>query len=471
MQATDLVKDHFDELAPQYDMYKRKNRYYYDNIKTFIQKSVQPKCRVLEIGCGTGEILAVTQASYGVGIDISREMVKIAQKKFPGLHFIHSSVEDFESDEKFDFIIMTDLIHHVYDVMTVFEKIYRFCHPQTRVIVTYVNPWWDPLYKLAEKCGWKAPDVPLNYLDMRNIGKILELVDFKINQTGYLLSSPIFIPLLSYLANSLGVRLWGFNKLSFVSYMLIQPTAKNTMDLGLGCSVVIPCYNEEGNIVGAIKRIPKMGKYTEIIVVNDGSRDKTAALVKDMQHEYPNLRLIDYSPNHGKGYAVKSGFDAATQEVIMILDADMTVEPEELPRFFDPLNKGLCQFVNGTRMVYPKEGQSMRFLNQLGNKLFSLLMSFLTNQALTDTLCGTKALYKKDYQYIQMGLDKWGDFDLIFGAAKMGNKILEVPVHYKNRRAGESKMKAFKHGLHLLKACARGFRELVFVPARVNKNS
>jgi hypothetical protein len=145
----------------------------------------------------------------------------------------------------------------------------------------------------------------------------------------------------------------------------------------------------------------------------------------------------------------------------MILDADMSVAPEELPQFFKLLNKGLCDFVNGTRMVYPMQKQAMRFLNLLGNKFFSLVLTFIAGQHLTDTLCGTKAIYRKDFQYIKMGTDKWGDFDLLFGASKLGHKIMEIPVHYAARRSGESKMNAFRHGLHLLKGCLRGFKEIV----------
>ncbi len=458
------VQKHFDKLAPLYDNLKSKNTYYHNNLKSFVKRNVRPGSKVLEVGCATGEILNVTDPEYGVGIDISPEMIKIASAKFPKYNFVNTSIDDFESDEKFDYVLVVDVIHHVYDVIAFFNKIYQFCHPQTKLIVTFVNPWWDPLFKIAEKFNVKIPDLPMNYLDRRNMGKILEFLDFSVSQMGCLLFMPKYIPYISYLANSICVRLWGLNKLSFVQYVLVQPTAVNDVDLNMGCSVIIPCYNEEGNIVEAVKRVPHMGTGTEIIVVNDGSSDQTADKVRELQKEYDNLKLIDYSPNHGKGFAVKSGFDAASKEIIMILDADMTVEPEELPRFFDLLNKGRCQFVNGTRLLYPMEDQSMRFANEVGNKLFCLLMSFITNQTLTDTLCGTKALYKKDYELIEMGLDKWGDFDLLFGAAKTGSKILEIPVHYQSRVAGKSKMKSFQHGLHLLKACIRGFRELVFIP-------
>jgi hypothetical protein len=399
-----------------------------------------------------------------VGVDINPKMAETAAQNFPHLKFIASSIEDFHSDEKFDYIIMVDVLNHVYDIIDIFKNIYRFCHPQTKIIVTCLSPWWGPLMRLLEKFRSKMPQGPNNYIELRNIAKIIELLDYKIHYWGYLLICPLNIPILAPLANSIGVRICGFRRLSSVQYAILQPTKENTTDLGYGCSVIIPCYNEEGNIKQAIQRIPSMGKETEIIVVNDGSKDKTADFVRELQPQYPNLRLIDYTPNKGKGQAVQQGFNAATHEVIMILDADLSVAPEELPRFFEPLNKGLCQFVNGSRLVYPMEGQAMRTLNYFGNIIFGQIMTFITNQKLTDTLCGTKALYKKDYKHIKMGLDKWGDFDLLFGAAKMGNKIMEVPVHYKDRLSGESKMKTFRHGCHLLRACLKGFRDLVLIP-------
>lgn len=418
----------------------------------------------MEVGCGTGEILDATNPSYGVGVDLSPEMIKIAAQKFPRYKFVCSPVEDYHFEEKFDFIVLVDVLDHVYDIMSVFKNLYRFCHPTTKIVLTTINPWWDPFFKLLERIGAKMPEGPHNFIEERNIQKALELLNFSINYSGFLLLLPIYIPLISYLANTLGVRTLGLRKFAVVQYMTIHPISENTTDLGLGCSVIIPCHNEEGNIEEAVRRIPKMGKMTEVIVVNDGSTDRTSEVVRNLQREFPQLRLIDYTPNRGKGKAVAEGFRAAAQEVIMILDADLSVAPEELPRFFDPLNKGLCQFVNGSRMVYPMEKQAMRTLNLFGNKIFGLIMSFIAGQNLTDTLCGTKALYKSDFQHIQMGLDRWGDFDLLFGAARLGNKIMEVPVHYQERRSGESKMKTFRHGFHLLLACFRGFRQLVFVP-------
>lgn len=463
MLKKENVKEHFDEIAKDYDKWKRKNAFYYQSIKSFVRQNVRPSGTVLEVGCGTGEILASTKPARGVGIDVSPEMIKLASQKYPQYQFISSSIEDFQSEEKFDYIILIDVLDHVFDIMDVFESIYKLCHPRTKIILTTINPWWEPILKIMEKLGAKMPEGPHNFIEKRNISKIIELLNFSSNYSGYLLLFPKYIPILSYLANTVGVRLWGLNKISSVQYMILQPSVMNQIDLQLGCSVIIPCHNEEGNIEEAIRRIPKMGKATEIIVVNDGSTDQTSERVRRLEKEYRNLKLIDYSSNKGKGHAVKLGFEAATQEVLMILDADLSVVPEELPRFFNPLNKGLCQFVNGTRLIYPMEGQAMRTLNLLGNKMFGLMMTFITNQNLTDTLCGTKAFYKSDYPYFKMGADRWGDFDLLFGAAKLGNRIIEVPVHYKERKFGRSKMKTFRHGVHLLRAMIKGFRYLVFI--------
>ncbi len=464
--SRESVERHFDDLALRDDYWKRKNAYYYSTIKAFVSRIVSPGSSVLDVGCGTGEILAATEPSRGVGVDLSGKMIELARQKHSQHTFIHSPVEDLELNETFDYIIMVDVLDHAYDLMKVFQRLSRFCKPTTRIILTTGNPWWEPVYSLLEKIGAKMPKGPHNAIEKGNLRQIFQMMDLKINYSGFMLLFPRWIPVLSYLANSLGVRIWGINRLSAIQYMIVQPTAKNENNLGLGCSVIIPCYNEQDNIEQAIRRVPSMGACTEIIAVSDGCTDGTVQKVKDLQREIKNLKLIEYSPNRGKGHAVRKGFEAATQDVLMILDADISTPPEELPWFFAPLNKGICQFVNGTRMVYPMQAQAMRTLNLFGNKLFGYIVSFIMQQSLTDTLCGTKAFYRKDLPRLRWGTDKWGDFDLLFGAARMGSKIMEVPVHYMTRKTGESKMRSFRHGVHLLMACVKGFHWMIFIPRR-----
>ena len=219
-------------------------------------------------------------------------------------------------------------------------------------------------------------------------------------------------------------------------------------------SVIIPCYNEEGNIENCIKRIPKLGKYTEIIVVDDKSKDNSAEIVRSLQRKNSNLKLISYSPNKGKGNAVRVGLDAGKGDILLILDADMTVAPEELPNFIKPFEEGKAQFTNGTRFTYRMEKGAMKKLNLLGNRLMGLIFSLALGQKITDSLCGTKVLFKKDYKKNGISKDDpWGDFSLLFGAAKQGLKIYEVPVHYKARVAGKSKMKILKRLSATRKVC------------------
>ena len=226
------------------------------------------------------------------------------------------------------------------------------------------------------------------------------------------------------------------------------------------CSVIIPCHNEEESIAECVNRVPKMGRFTEIIVVDDGSTDRTKDVVQVLLSRYNNLRLISYSPNKGKGFAVRKGFEEARGEVLMILDADMAVSPEELPLFFSPIAKGEAEAVNGTRLIYPMEKGAMTSLRHFGNKIFALVFTWLMKGRVTDTLCGTKAILKRDYRRMQMGRCPWGDFDILIGIAKLNLKMKEVPVHYKRRRKGKSKMRIFKDGGVFLRMCWHGVKEL-----------
>lgn len=435
------VQEHFDRIAKDYDKWKKKNTYYYQHIKSFLKKTIHPGAKVLEIGCATGEILASTNPQKGVGIDLSKEMIKIASQKFPEHSFLNTSIEEFQCEEKFDYIIMVDLVDHVYDAMTVFEKASQFCHTKTKIILTTANPLWDPILSFMEKLEAKMPEGPHNFIKKRNLTKMLISLNFTISSSGYMLLFPKYVPWLSHLANTIGVRIWGINKLSSIQYMVLQPTVEKTENVGLGCSVIIPWHNEEKNIEGIIKGIPLMGKKTEIIVVSDGSADKTFDRVKELQKEIINFKLINYEKKRGKGYAIKQGVNASTQGILIILEAALAVSPEELPRFYNPLNRGLCRFVNGTRMVYPMEKKAVRFLDLLGNKILSLIITLITKQNFSDALCGTKALFKSDFQSLEMELDKWGNFGLLLGAAKLGNNIMEVPVHFQRRRTSGVKRK------------------------------
>jgi len=235
-------------------------------------------------------------------------------------------------------------------------------------------------------------------------------------------------------------------------------------------SVVVPARNEAGNIPKIIERTPVMGAETELIFVEGGSKDDTRGTIERAIADYRGpLKLSVYGQTgKGKGDAVRVGFREATGDILMILDADMTVPPEDLPKFYDVMVGGLSDYVQGTRLVYPMEAEAMRFLNKLGNIGFSKLFTYLLNQPLKDTLCGTKVLWAQDYERLAANrayfgdFDPFGDFDLIFGASKLNLKILEIPIRYRDRTYGETNISRFRHGWLLLQMSAVAATKLKF---------
>jgi glycosyltransferase involved in cell wall biosynthesis len=234
-------------------------------------------------------------------------------------------------------------------------------------------------------------------------------------------------------------------------------------------TIVVPARNERGNIENAIKRTPAFGTHQEFIFIEGNSSDNTYEEILRVQAAYPDKDIKAMrQTGKGKGNAVREAFDAATGDILMILDADLTVPPEELPKFYDALRYNKGEFINGCRLVYPMEKNAMRFLNLLGNKFFGWFFSYLLGQRLKDTLCGTKVLYKKDYQTIVDNrsyfgnFDPFGDFDLLFGAAKQNLKITEVIIRYKDREYGSTQISRFRHGVLLFEMSFFAARKIKF---------
>ncbi len=432
------IEKHFDEIANKYDSYKSRNKYYYSNLKKFFIEQVRPRSKVLEVGCGTGDLLSTMNPKFGVGVDISEKMVELARKKHKDLKFVVSSIESLRLDGKFDFILMADLVEHLQDVYMALKSLRNNCKPDTKIIITSINPTWSMPLHVLEHLKMKMPEGPHNWIGLEDLGNILNLLDYRIVKRGHFLHS-------------------------LVQYVIAQP-APSKKRRKLTVSVVIPAYNEVGNIANCVRRVGKvLSANDEIIVVDDGSTDRTSSAVKKVMKKDRRIKLVSYKPNVGKGNAVKVGFDAAKKDVIVILDADMSVPPEEIDRFVGPIEKGKADFVNGTRLIYPLEEGAMTDLHMFGNRIFGRTFTWLLGQRITDTLCGTKSLLRSDYlKNITLRTKAWPDFDMLFNAAKSKMRIVEMPVHYKKRISGKSKMKTFMHGMLLARMCLRGFWELKF---------
>ena len=235
-------------------------------------------------------------------------------------------------------------------------------------------------------------------------------------------------------------------------------------------SVVIPARNEAGNIEAAVRRTPRLGRHTEIIFIEGNSTDETWAEILRVQNAYPDLDIkVMKQTGRGKGNAVREAFEAAAGEILMILDADLTMPPEELTKFYDVLISGRADFANGVRLVYPMEGQAMRFCNFVANKFFGLAFSWALGQPIKDTLCGTKVLLQKDYERIAANrshfgdFDPFGDFDLLFGGNHLHLKIADIPIRYRDRTYGETNIQRWSHGLLLLRMLLLAVTKIKFV--------
>jgi len=461
------VKRHFDHIAKIYDKYKEKNRYYYDHIKRFLKEHIPAKSRVLDVGCGTGELLNHVDPGYGYGIDISDRMIKRAKEKFPHLLFETCDVENLAAPQKFEYVIMIDLLDHIHDIWDVLKGIESGVREGTILCLATINPGWQPVFTIAEKFKLKMPEGPHNFVPMNDIVNLLEIFDYEIVRKEMRFLIPKKIPFISEFVNGLIPKIPVLRNLCAVQAIVARKRS-NFRERPYSCSVIIPCHNEAGNVEECARTIPQMGLGTEVVFVNDGSKDGTLEKIEHIANQNPHVKVVTYPDNRGKGYAVREGFKAATGDILMILDADLTVPAEDLHEFYYVLAHDKAHFVNGSRLVYPLECQSMRTINLWGNQFFSMIMSWLLGQHVSDTLCGTKALFKEDYLKIKMGKDKWGDYDLLFGAAKLNLKIAEVPIHYGQRLQGLSKMKTFRHGLLLIRMCFWGLFSIKLRGGRKN---
>jgi len=356
--------------------------------------------------------------------------------------------KEIPEGRKSDCIIIREVLKKNEDIEGLLESTRKLCQPDSKIVLICTNPVWN-LVSGSRKRNW---------LSKRILENLFYLKGFRVIKHAYYLPLPWDFPLSEGL-NSLLERIPVIKEFGYIQLYVLE-TEKMPKPGNFSVSVVIPCHNEEANIRRCIESVPKFGKMTEIIVVDDGSTDRTSEIVRKILPEKKKLKLVSYQPNMGKGEAVRRGFQEAKGDVLMILDADMTVSPEMLPRFLIPLANGKARFVNGTRMVYPLEEQAMRPLHIVGNHIFSIVFTWLLGQHVSDTLCGTKALFRKDLGAIPLIETSWPDFDLLFGAAKQNFRIVEVPVKYHARSAGKSKMKTFKHGFLLLRMCLKGLKDM-----------
>ena len=444
---------------------------YHRRLTAVFRFLVPPGLSVLEIGCGSGDLLASLKPATGVGVDFSPRMLELARARHPGLEFVEADAHDVRLNRTFDVIILSDVVNDLWDVQAAFERLVPMCHRGTRVIANFFSHLWAIPRSIAERIGAAKPILDQNWLTVGDMTNLMHLAGFEVVRRWEEVLCPFPIPAVASFANRVLVKSWPFRLAAMTNFMVARPAAAlKPPPLQPSVSVIIPARNEAGNVDAIFERVPEMGSSTELVFVEGHSRDDTYAAIERGIAANPHRRcLLLRQPGEGKADAVRLGFARASGQVLMILDADLTVAPEDLPRFYEALASGQGEFINGVRLVYPMEDQAMRFFNLLGNKFFSAAFSWLLGQPIKDTLCGTKVLWRSDYDRIVEGrayfgdFDPFGDFELLFGAAKLTRRIVEVPIRYRQRVYGETNIRRWKHGWLLLKMSAFAARRMKWV--------
>lgn len=443
---------------------------YHRRLERIYRSLVPPGMRVLEVGCGRGDLLAAVAPAVGVGIDFSGEMVRQARARHPQLSFLEADALEIEAlDGPFDTIILSDLVNDSWDVQRLFERLLPWTTPRTRIILNVYSRLWELPLTLAEFLGLARPTLDQNWLTVDDIQGLLELSGLRLVRRWQEVLLPLPLPLLAPFANRFLVRLWPFRFLALSNFFVARP-APRELAVEPRVSVVVPARNEAGNIAEVFARTPEMGAGTELVFVEGHSKDDTYAAIEREIAAHPERRAkLLRQTGKGKGDAVRLGFAEATGDVLMILDADLSVPPEDLPRFVAAIRSGHGELINGVRLVYPMEKQAMRFANLVANKFFGLAFSWLLGQPIRDTLCGTKVLLREDYERLAANrsyfgeFDPFGDFDLLFGAARLDLEIVEVPIRYRERTYGTTNIQRWRHGWLLLEMCFVAAARLKFV--------
>ncbi|MFP4674447.1 MAG: glycosyltransferase [Opitutales bacterium] len=468
-------KAHFNWVAANDAAPRRWQRGFHRQILRKLRHHIPSGASILEWGCGRGDLLRGLEPSRGLGIDLSPAMIEQAKERnaSPNLEFREGDLHDGSVTETFDAVVLDYLSGYLKDVQQCFERLRSSCHPRSRVYLASLNHAWKPLFALAQPLGLVLKQPPSNWLSTEDLVNLLELSGFEVVKKSAEQLFPFDVPILNGFFNRFLARLPGFRNFGATLFIVARPVARPKLDGAISCSVVLPVRNESGNIRPALERIPALGQRTELLIVEGNSSDDTWEVVQREVAAYRGPLDVRCFRQTGKGKwdAVAAGFAEARGDVLVVQDGDLTAPPEDLPKFYEAIRTGRAEFANGSRLVYPMETEAMRLLNLIGNKFFALMLGFVVEHHIKDTLCGTKMLLRSDYERLLRRIhafgafDPYGDFNLLFGSALLDLRIRDIPVRYADRTYGATNISRFSGAALLLRMTWFGLRKLRFHPS------
>ncbi len=436
MNQAEIV-NYFDQLAPNRAKWKRRNSYYYRYLNDFINFLVPTGKAIRRVEIG--------DSSFWRSDQVKRKNLV-------------------------DYIVATDVLGYVDDIQDFMKNARDSLVADGRLVVTHYNTLWEPVLRLGSLIGLRMPVVEQNWLSLSDLKNFAYLSELEVVKSGTKLLLPKYVPLLSTFLNKVVANIWPFTRLGLFHYAVMrkQPLASVPQP---SLSIIVPARNEAGTVEKIVLALLELGPLTEVIFIEGHSTDQTWAEIKRVADKYQGQKNIIFAQQtgQGKGDAVRAGFDLARGDILAIYDADMTVPAGAIEKFYRSAASRRGDFINGSRLVYPMADDSMRVLNYFGNKFFSLAFSLILGQPIKDTLCGTKVLWRQDYEAIKLNrsffgdFDPFGDFDLLFGAAKLNLKIVDLPIRYQGRVYGDTNINRFRHGWLLLKMTIFAARKLRFI--------
>ena len=461
------ARAHLEKVAAEFDAAPDRHswaaRAYRAMLARHFRYFIPAEASVLEIGCGNGELLAQLPNRDITGIDVSERQLAQARARLPHGVFYRQAGECLALDRAFDFIVISDTLNLAADVQLLLARVLAVSGERTRLVTNIQSQLWRPLLDGMTVLRLRRRPVASNWLARSDVINLLNLAGWEVVRCSSAILCPVPLGGLERLVTRFVLPF--VPALGLAVFLVARPRRPAAADGTV--SVIVPARNEAGNIEAVVQRVPELGRGTELIFVEGHSRDDTWGEIERVRAAHPGRRIRSLrQTGRGKGNAVREGFAAAEGEILMILDADLTVAPEELEKFYRAVAENRLEFANGSRLVYPMEARAMRFLNMCANKAIAAAFGWLLGQPLKDTLCGTKVLRRADYERLAANrayfgdFDPFGDFDLLFGASKLSLKIGDIPVRYQDRTYGQTNIHRWRHGWLLL-------RMMVFAAGRM----
>lgn len=452
-----------------------RDKCYYEELERLFVFLVAPGSRVMLIGQKDRRLLGRLNAKEAVVVSFNElDSAARAAAAADSSRLVAVEEDSFTlADERpFDYVLLPDVVPVLKDVQRTLTVLRGVCGRSSRIIITVHSNLWKPWLRLATFLGLRKKENDRNWFSIDDIQNMLYLAHLETVTVGARNLIPFYFPGISWFVNRFLAQMPGLRNLCLTWYVVARRLPEPGSEPLPSVSIMVPTRNERGNIEPMFTRTPRMGSWTEFVIVDGHSDDGTVEEIqrcsKKYEKEWPRVKLIHQS-GKGKGGAVRQGFDECGGDILMILDSDLTMPPEDLPKYYEAIVKGKGDFINGSRLVYAQENQAMRFLNMIANYFFGHAFSWLLSQRLKDTLCGTKALWREDYLKIAANrgyfgdFDPFGDFDLLFGSAKLNLKIVDLPIRYKARTYGEIKINRWRDGWLLLRMCAIALRRFKLV--------